>query len=116
MNQPEAFQNQRQDPRVTAMLPIQINIGSQVSLQGQLKDLSLKSAFVRIKASVYLQVNDQLEFEIPLSADSDGESILGSGSISRIAAGEGFAIYFTEMDAGSTKRLKALLFKMGAES
>ena len=113
MAQPGPFREQREGQRVASVLPIQISIGSQVTLQGQLKDLSFKSAFIRIKGSIYLQLNDELDFAILLPSAEEEEKISGSGRISRIEPGEGFAIYFTKMDGASTGRLKKLLVASG---
>ncbi len=113
MAQPGSFHNQREDQRIACALPVQINIGTQISLQGQLKDLSLKSAFIRIKGSIYLQLNDKLDFVIQLSSTSEEERISGSARISRIEVGEGFAIYFTKMENDSVGRLKKILAASG---
>lgn len=100
---------QRQESRVGLEVPVQINVGSQLTLQGTLKDLSAKSAFITMKSSVYLQNNDEVGFLIRLSPDSDTNTIEGMARVSRIAVGEGMAIYFTKMDDGSTGRLRGLL-------
>jgi len=113
MAQSGSFHDQREEQRVSSALPIQIIIGSQVTLQGQLKNLSSKSAFVKIKGSIYLQLNDKLDFVIPLSSTNEEEKIAGVGRVSRIEAGEGYAIYFTKMDADSSGRLKKLLLASG---
>ncbi len=109
MTYPAQFNNQRKDARVNAELPVLISVGSQLSLQGHLKDLSLKSAFIRIKNSIYLQTNDEVGFSIFRSANNDKAFIHGLACISRIAVGEGFAIYFTKMDDSSHKHLQKLL-------
>ena len=101
--------NKRQTPRFAFNFPIQLSFGSQITLTGQLKDLSLKSAFVKIKSSIYMQPNDELSFTIQRSLNSVEEFIHGLARISRIAKGEGIAIYFTKMDDNSTTRLKELL-------
>ena len=109
MTQSEMFFNQRQERRVVLTLPVEISIGSQLTLQGQLKDISSKSAFIKIKHSVYLQPNDEVGFAIHLSAEKAEESVRGVGRISRIVAGEGFAVYFTKIHPDSAEPLKTLL-------
>ena len=106
---PESFRNQRETQRAALSFPIQISLGTQITLQGQLKDLSLKSAFIKIKTNIYLQNNDEISFAIQCVPSSPDESVQGVARISRIAAGEGIAIYFTEMDPASSNRLKGLL-------
>ena len=101
--------NKRQDQRFSSSFPVQISVGSQITLEGQLKDLSLKSAFMKIKESVYMKPNDELDFTIKLSLNGIESLIQGQARISRIAAGEGFAIYFTKMDESSTNLLKQIV-------
>ena len=101
--------NQRQIIRTTSSLPIKLMFGTQITLEGQLKDLSLKSAFIKIKESIFMQPNDELNFSIPHSRNGVNEPVEGSGRVSRIAAGEGIAIYFTKMDDDSSTRLKELI-------
>src|SRR3989344_4401093 len=106
---PESFRNQRETQRTSLSFPIQISRGTQITLTGQLKDLSLKSAFIKIKTNIYLQNNDEISFAIQCVPAKPEESVQGVARISRIAAGEGIAIYFTEMDPNSSSRLKGLL-------
>ena len=94
-------------------IPARISIGSQLTLNGQLKDLSLKSAFIRIKNNVYFQLNDEVGFAIQRSIDNVEDVIEGVARISRISVGEGLAIYFTRMEESSLKRLKDLLKETG---
>jgi hypothetical protein len=100
--------DQRKDSRVDLDLPAQISIGSQLTLQGKLKDLSLKSAFVVMKNSVYLKTNDEVGFAIQVSPGNPADVIEGLARVSRIAVGEGLAIYFTKMDGPSEARLREL--------
>lgn len=100
--------NQRRYQRVVNTLPVLISIGTQVTLQGQLRDLSSRSAFVVIKNSIYLKTNDEINFSIRPDPENSDDWVEGAARISRIAKGEGFAIYFTEMDEKSTSRLKEL--------
>jgi hypothetical protein len=100
---------QRQESRVEIDLPAQISVGSQLVLQGRLKDISLKSAFIIMKSSVYLKVNDEVGFAVQRVAGDKDNFIQGMACVSRIAVGDGMAVYFTRMDERSTGRLKALL-------
>ena len=100
--------NRRQNNRVGANLPIEIYVDSQVTIQGRVKDLSSKSAFIQMKSSVYMQLNDELNFLIKLSQGAEND-VGGVGRISRIAPGEGIAIYFTQMDEAGTSRLQQLI-------
>lgn len=101
--------NQRQFNRISSSLPVQISVGSQITLQGQLRDLSPKSAFIRLKSSIYMKLNDELSFQIKRSLEDMEACVQGMARISRIAAGEGIAIYFVKMDENSTLRLKELV-------
>ena len=109
MPQSTAFNNQRQSQRLSFTFPVEISIGSQITLRGQLKDLSLKSAFIKMSNSIYMQPNDELDFLIQSSLNNGEKGVQGSARISRIVAGEGIAIYFTKMDDDSSTRLKALV-------
>ncbi len=100
---------QRRELRVDLEVPAQISVGSQLTLHGTLKDVSLKSAFITMKSSVYLQTNDEVGFQLQLSPGDDVAVIEGLARISRIAVGEGMAIYFTKMDDASTGRLRDLV-------
>ena len=101
--------NRRRDNRRISNLPVEICIGSQVTIAGQLKDISLKSAFIQMKSSVYMQINDELNFLIKWSAGDNENSVGGVARISRILAGEGIAIYFTQIDDASMSRLQELI-------
>ena len=101
--------NQRITQRFNLSLPIQLIFGSQITLAGQIKDLSLKSAFITVKSSIHMATNDELEFAIPNLPADPKAVIQGSARISRVAAGEGIAIYFTKMDEKSTNLLQQLI-------
>ena len=109
MQPPRDYNNQRQTQRVPAGLPIQISYGSQITIQGTLKDLSLKSAFIVIKNSIYMQMNDEISFAILRAPQSTEIIVQGMARISRISPGEGIAIYFTKMDDTSTNALKEIV-------
>ena len=109
MHYQDAYNNQRQTPRIPLSLPIQISYGTQITILGQIKDLSLKSAFIIIKNSVFMQLNDEVSFSILRSASSDEVLAQGTACISRFVPGEGIAIYFLKMDEASTARLKELV-------
>ena len=106
--------DQRGQPRVMLDLPATISVGSQLSVKGQLKDLSLNSAFIKIKNSIYLNVNDEIGISIQCSADDAGVQIQGMARISRIVPGEGFAVYFTQLDDESMNCIKKLFQKTPA--
>lgn len=101
--------DQRQAQRVLLSLPVEISFGSQITLQGQLKDISLKSAFIKVKSSIYMQPNDELSFAIKKTPESPEGYVHGMACIARVEPGEGIAIYFTKMDESSTTHLKELL-------
>lgn len=109
MQQFNSSVNKRQNQRFTSSFPIQLNIGTQITLQGQLRDLSLKSAFIKMKESIFMQPNDELNFIIRRSLEDMSDCVQGQARISRIAAGEGIAIYFTKLDDDSSNRLKELV-------
>ena len=103
------YKNQRQSDRVEVSLPIQISIGSQLTIQGKIKDLSDKSAFIIMKSSVYMELNEEIKFEIRRSSEDEKACVEGLARISRLAPGVGIAIYFTEMNEASSKQLDGLV-------
>ena len=103
--------DQRGQPRVNVEFPATVSVGSQLTVKGQLKDLSLNSAFIRIKNSLYLNINDEIGITIQCSSDDENEVIQGMARISRMVPGEGFAVYFTKIDESSLKQIKKLLPK-----
>jgi hypothetical protein len=56
-----------------------------------------------------MQPNDELNFIIRRSVENLEDCVQGQARISRIAVGEGIAIYFTKMDEDSTNRLKQMV-------
>ena len=103
---------QRSQQRVSVEFPVTIRVGSQITVKGQLKDLAINSAFIKIKNNIYLTINDEVGFEIQCSNEAT-DVIKGSARLSRMVPGEGFAIYFTQIDDDSTKCLKKILQKVG---
>ncbi len=101
----------RSQPRASVELPATISVGSQLTVKGQVKDLSLSSAFVRIKHNIYLNINDEIGITIQCSPEDENEVVQGLARISRIVPGEGFAVYFTKIDDDSLKYIKKLLQK-----
>jgi c-di-GMP-binding flagellar brake protein YcgR len=99
---------QRKESRVDLQLPAKISIGTQLTLEGKLKDLSLKSAFIAMRGNVFLQINDEIGFSFQVDPHDDTKLVEGMARISRIAGGEGVAIYFTEISDRSTARLQGL--------
>jgi hypothetical protein len=103
--------DQRGQQRVSVDFPATISVGSQLTVKGQLKDISLNSAFVTIKNNIYLNVNDEIGIAIQSSPNDTTVQIQGLARISRIVPGEGFAVYFTKIDDDSLKCIKKLLQK-----
>ena len=104
--------DQRGQPRVNVEFCATISVGSQLTVKGRLKDLSLNSAFIRIKNNLYLDINDEVGITIQCSEDDENEQLIqGMARISRIVPGEGFAVYFTKIDEDSLKYIKKLLPK-----
>ena len=101
--------NHRETQRFNLSIPIHLIFGSQITLLGQIKDLSLKSAFINIKSSIHMALNDELKFNIGNLPGNLDSCIQGSARISRVAVGEGIAIYFTKMDDTSAGRLQRLI-------
>ena len=106
--------NHRSAQRYQFSLPIHLSFGSQITLLGQIKDLSLKSAFIIVKSSIHMAIHDDLKFLIGNPTDEVESRIEGSARISRVAVGEGIAIYFTQMDGVSTKNLLRMIGNGGA--
>src|SRR5579863_2496459 len=100
--------DQRGQPRLSVEFPATISVGSQLTVKGQLKDLSLNSAFIRIKNSIFLNINDEIGITIQCSQDDASVVIQGLARISRMVPGEGFVVYFTKMDDDSLKLIKKL--------
>ena len=99
--------NQRDTQRLSLSIPIDLMFGTQITLRGQVKDLSPKGAFVLIKSSVHMATSDELEFNISVPGNADA-CIHGTARISRVAPGEGIAVYFTKMDDASKGYLQKL--------
>jgi hypothetical protein len=103
--------DQRGQPRINVELSATISVGSQLTVKGQLKDISLSSAFIKIKNNIYLNINDEIGIAIQCSSNDASVMIQGQARISRIVPGEGFAVYFTKIDENSLKCIKNLLLK-----
>ena len=101
----------RGQPRANVEFPATVSVGSQLSVKGHLKDLSLSSAFIRIKNNIYLNINDEVGVSIQCSSNDASVAIQGQARISRMVPGEGFAVYFTKIDEESLKLIKKLLQK-----
>ena len=102
--------NNRNLQRFSFSVPIQLSFGSQITLLGQLKDLSSKSAFINIRSSsIHMDLNDELQFSIANDKGEFDGSIQGTARISRVSAGEGIAIYFTKIDEPSMGNLAQLI-------
>jgi hypothetical protein len=103
--------DQRSQPRVSVEFPATVSVGSQLTVKGQLKDLSLASAFIRIKNNIYLNINDEVGITIQSAADEEGTQIQAMARISRMVPGEGFVVYFTQIDENSIKQIKKIMQK-----
>ena len=103
--------DQRGQPRVNVEFPATISVGSQLTVNGTLRDISLNSAFIKIKYNIYLQINDEIGIAIQCSTNDASVQIQGMARISRIVPGEGFAVYFTKIDDDSLKCIKKILQK-----
>ncbi len=104
------YQNQRNSQRYPVILPILLSFGTQITLQGQLKDLSLKSAFINVKSSsIHMAIHDDLTFVVEKLPNGIEGTIEGAARISRVAPGDGIAVYFTKMDDASTENLQRLI-------
>jgi len=101
--------NRREDRRVASNLPIELKLDAQVTVQAKLKDISPNSAFVQMRESVYMRLNDELKFFIKRVGGDLATGIAGTGRISRIVQGEGIALYFTELDKEASAQLAELL-------
>ena len=115
MSYPIGSNDQRGLPRVSVEFPVTISVGSQLTVKGQLKDLSLGSAFIRIKNNIYLSINDEVGIIIQPSPEGTDVAIEGLARVSRIVPGEGLAVYFTKLDDDSVNSLKKLLLKLGIQ-
>jgi len=107
--------DQRGVPRLNVEFPATISVGTQLTVKGQLKDLSMNSAFVKIKQNIYLNINDEIGIAIQCSSEDASVQIQGMARISRMVPGEGFAVYFTKIDDGSLNQIKKLLLKAGLQ-
>jgi len=103
--------DQRGQPRASVEFPATISVGSQLTVKGQLKDISLNSAFIKIKNSIFLNVNDEVGITIQCSPDDEKEVIQGVAHISRMVPGEGFVVYFSKIDDNSIRIIKKILQK-----
>ncbi len=99
--------NRRKNNRIYINCPILLKVDSLITIEGQLKNISLKSIFIQVNSRIAMQVHDELGFSF--NYKDDEEAISGVMCISRIAHGDGIAGYFTQMDEASTERLKQLL-------
>ncbi|MBF0490065.1 MAG: PilZ domain-containing protein [Candidatus Omnitrophica bacterium] len=109
------YKNQRHSERFNLILPIQLSFGTQITLKGEIKDLSLKSAFIIIKSSIHMAPNDELKFCIDNLPNIEG-GIEGTAVISRVVPGEGIAIYFDILEIESENRLQQLIAQRISES
>ena len=111
MSYPIGSSDQRGQPRINVEFPATISVGSQLTVKGYLRDLSLTSAFVRIKNNIYLNINDEIGITIQCSSNDVNVQIEATARISRMVPGEGFAVYFTKIADDSVKLIKKILQK-----
>ncbi|MDP8212369.1 MAG: PilZ domain-containing protein [Candidatus Zapsychrus exili] len=104
----KGLHEKRQHQRFKIEFPIQINIGAQLSLEGKLRDISTKGAFIVMNTGLYLNTNDEIGFTI-YTDSSDEKVIKGMACISRIYPGKGFAVYFTKMNCDLKQYLNRLV-------
>lgn len=101
--------NRRKNNRIYVNCPINLKVDSLITIEGKLKNISLKSIFIQINSRVAMQVHDELVFSFNCVIEDTQADISGTMCISRIAHGDGIAGYFTQMDEASTERLKQLI-------
>lgn len=82
-----------------------------MTILAHVRDISLKSVFVPMKNSFYIQKNAVIDFSIKEISQNEEDVIKGSGVISRIAENEGIAILFIQMKEDSLNHLKNLVEK-----
>ena len=104
------FNNRRQEKRVASNLPIELKLDAQVTVTGTLKDLSPRSAFVKIRESAYVKLHDEIQFFIRRAGNDVTNGITGRARITRIAEGEGIGIYFIAVDKKSVPQLEQVLW------
>ena len=102
--------HQRQAERVTVaqQLSVQLNLAPQLTIHGELKDISYSGAFVKVANRIYFEPQAELRFSInPMGQPHN--KIQGIGRIARISAKEGIGISFTNFDWDAPERLKQLI-------
>ena len=102
-------QERRQYQRINTNLPIELKVDAQITVQGQIKNLTEKGAFIQVKSGVHIQVHDEFEFGIKVSRDAEKASVTGKACVSRIDPGQGMAIYFVGLSEAAQKELQVLL-------
>jgi len=110
MDNPKAFDNRRHEKRIPSNLAIELKLDAQVTVTGTLKDLSPRSAFVKIRESAYVKLHDELQFFIKRAGQDVAKGIAGRARITRIAQGEGIGIYFTDIEKNSLPQLEQVLW------
>ena len=104
-----SIHERRREYRNTIETPIKINVGTQLSVLGQTKDISINSALILIKNNIFLDTNDKITFSFEYSTKGEKLTVEGSAYVSRIIKGEGFAISFTQLTGNSLSNLKKIL-------
>lgn len=105
---PSSFKEQRKEARVNTQSSVLISIGTQLSFQGQLRDLSMNSAFVVAKDSIFLEAGDAITLSFPMASANTEDPLKVFACVSRMVKGEGFAVYFTKMTDSVKEELQKL--------
>ena len=100
------MQNERRYvKRIVTEVAIDLKIDSQITVCGNVKNINENGAFIQIKSSVSMRVNDQFEFVIK----NEQGRIAGMVCISRVVPGDGIGVYFLDLDSDSKKNIQILI-------
>lgn len=108
MTYPSSFKEKRQESRINSSLSVLVSIGTQLTLKGNLRDLSMTSAFVNIKESVFIETGDDITLSFNQSNVEVDDFIKVSAKVSRLVKGEGFAVYFTKVTDSAKEEIQKL--------
>lgn len=103
------FHDKRKEQRVGIVAKIKISIGTQLTVEGQIKDITLTSVFVSMRNNIYLNSNDTIQYEFETTVEGKPYVFKGNAYVTRIVKGEGFVISFSGMDDVSLNNLKRVL-------
>lgn len=105
MNNYNEYNDKRKEQRVPVVAKIKISIGTQFTVEGQIKDLTVNSAFILMRNNIYLNTNDDVLYEFQVA----DYVVKGKANVTRIVKGEGFVICFMNLDPVSQKNLMLIL-------